>query len=130
VKIAATAFKKRDFSHIFFGELTNELELNGSAITIHKMEIRSNVVILFVEGVYDTRKGTDMSIQVPLSNLSKSENAVLENTGRVGMNIRLRAKTDDEGKLKVNWDPFNKASKQRKQEIRQDSIKGPGLNKK
>ncbi|MGB4850035.1 MAG: AsmA-like C-terminal region-containing protein [Saprospiraceae bacterium] len=130
VKIAATAFKKRDFSHIFFGELTNELELNGSAITIHKMEIRSNVVILFVEGVYDTRKGTDMSIQVPLSNLSKSENAVLENTGRVGMNIRLRAKTGDDGKLKVNWDPFNKASKQRKQESRQDSLKSPGPNKK
>lgn len=130
VKIAATAFKKRDFSHILFGDLTNELEINGSAITIHKMEIRSNVAILFVEGVYDTKKGTDMSIQIPLSNLSKSENTDLENTGRVGMNIRLRAKTGDDGILKVSWDPFNNASKQRKLESKQDSLKSPGLNKK
>jgi hypothetical protein len=113
MKIAVTAFKKRDFSHIHFADLTNTLELNGSAITVNKMEIRSNVVILFVEGIYDTKKGTDMSIQVPVSNLSKTENEILENTGRVGLNIRLRAKTGEDGKLKVSWDPFNKARKQR-----------------
>lgn len=130
MKIASTAFKNRDFSHILFGELTNELEIEGSAITIHKMEIRSNVVTLFVEGVYDTKKGTDMSIQVPLSNLSKSENASLKNTGRVGLNIRLRAKTADDGKLKVSWDPFNSASKQRKEDSKADSTKAQLLNKK
>ncbi|MEP6793933.1 MAG: AsmA-like C-terminal region-containing protein, partial [Saprospiraceae bacterium] len=130
VKIASTAFKNRDFSHILFAELTNELEIDGSAITIHKMEIRSNVVILFVEGLYDTKKGTDMSIQIPLSNLSKSENATLKNTGRVGLHIRLRAKTSDDGKLKVSWDPFNSASKQRKEESKLDSLKTPILNKK
>lgn len=129
VKIASTAFKNRDFSHMLFGELTNELEIDGSAITIHKMEIRSNVVILFVEGVYDTKKGTDMSIQVPLSNLSKSENSTLKNTGRVGLNIRLRAKTGDDGKLKVSWDPFNNGSKQRKEENKLDSLKSQGLHK-
>ncbi|MEP6645445.1 MAG: AsmA-like C-terminal region-containing protein [Saprospiraceae bacterium] len=129
VKIAATAFKKRDFSHIIFGELKNHLDINGSAITIHKMEIRSNVVTLFVEGLYDTKKGTNMSIQVPLSNLSKAENEDLENTGRVGMNIRLWAKTEEDGKLKVSWDPFNKANKKRKVEIRKDSLSTSGLNK-
>ncbi|HZV70279.1 MAG TPA: AsmA-like C-terminal region-containing protein [Saprospiraceae bacterium] len=130
MKIAATALKKRDFSHILFGELTNEIEINGSAITLHKMEIRSNVVILFVEGIYDTKKGTDMSIQVPLSNLSKAENEVLDNTGRVGMNVRLRAKTGEDGKLKVSWDPFNSASKQRKTESKKDSLRTQGLYKK
>jgi hypothetical protein len=73
-------------------------------------------VILFVEGIYDTKKGTDMSIQVPLSNLSASENEVLKNTGRVGLSIRLRAKTMEDGKLKVSWDPFNNASRKRKSE--------------
>lgn len=77
------------------------------------MEIRSNVVVLFVEGIYDTKKGTDMSIQVPLSNLSKAENEII-NTGKVGMNVRLRAKTGEDGKLNVSWDPFNNASKERK----------------
>jgi hypothetical protein len=117
VKIAATAFKKRDFSHIQFGELKNKLTINGSAIGMEKMEIRSNVVILFAEGIYDSKKGTDMSIQVPLSNLSKAENDII-NTGRVGMNVRLRAKTGDDGKLGISWDPFNNASRDRKEDAK------------
>jgi hypothetical protein len=115
MKIAATALKKRDFSQIQFGELTSRLTVNGSAIEMDKMEIRSNVVVLFAEGIYDTKKGTDMSIQVPLSNLSKAENDI-NNTGRVGANIRLRAKTGDDGKLAVTWDPFNNAARERKAE--------------
>ncbi|MGK2863181.1 MAG: hypothetical protein ACSLE0_14720, partial [Chitinophagaceae bacterium] len=106
MKIAETAFKNRDFSQIQFGDLTSQMDIHGSAIHMHKMEIRSNVVVLFTEGIYDTRKGTDMSIQVPLSNLSKEENASLENTGKAGVNIRLRAKTSDDGTLKVSWDPL------------------------
>jgi hypothetical protein len=69
--------------------------------------------VLFVEGLYDTKKGTDMSIQVPVSNLSKEENEDLENTGRAGVNVRLRAKTGEDGKLNISFDPFNKASKER-----------------
>ncbi len=121
VNIAATAFKKRDFSHIQFGELRNRLEIDGSTITVNKMEIRSNVVILFVEGIYDTKEGSDMSIQVPLSNLSAVENESLKNTGRAGVNVRLRAKTGDDGKLKISWDPFNNAEKRRKEEKKSDS---------
>ncbi len=115
INIGATAFKKRDFSHLQFAELRTRIEIDGSAITFHKMEIRSNVVILFVEGVYDTKKGTDMSIQVPVSTLTKSENETLQNTGRAGMNVRLRAKTGEDGKVKINWDPFNNATRKRKE---------------
>lgn len=117
MKIAATAFKKRDFSHIQFGELTSRLTIHGSAILLDKMEIRSNVVVLFAEGIYDTKNGTDMSIQVPLSNLSKEENDI-NNTGKIGVNIRLRAKTGDDGKLAVTWDPFNNAARERKEELK------------
>jgi hypothetical protein len=123
MKIAATALKNRDFSHLKFGELKNKLQLNGSAITFDRMEIRSNVATLFVEGIYDTKKGTDMSIQVPLSNLSKAENEDLKNTGKAGVNIRLRALTADDGTLKVTWDPFNTAEKQRKET--QKELKDP-----
>ena len=116
MKIAATAFKNRDFSHIKFAKLNNQIEINGSAISFQKMEILSNVVVLFVEGVYDTKKGTDMSIQVPLSNLSKEENDIAKKTGRTGVNIRLHAKTGEDGKLNISWDPFNTAAKKRKEE--------------
>ena len=116
-KIAAVAFKNRDFSRIKFAQLENKLELNGSAISFDRMEIRSNVVVLFVEGVYDTKKGTDMSIQIPVSNLSKAENDIAEKKGKAGVNVRLHAKTQDDGKLKVSWDPFNIAAKKREENM-------------
>ena len=117
MKIGETAFKKRDFSHMRFAELKNKMRIEGSAIYMDKMEIRSNVIKLFVEGVYDTKKGTDMSIQVPVSNISKDDHEVLKNKGRAGINLRLRAKTGDDGKLKISWDPFNKAEKERKDTV-------------
>ena len=129
VMITKTALKNRDFSQIRFTELTNHIKIVGSAIYIPNMEIRSNVVVLFVEGVYDTKKGTDMSIQIPLSNLSKSENKMMENTGKVGANVRLRAKTAEDGNLKISWDPLNNASKARNSEMKKDSIMLPEKNK-
>lgn len=114
VKMAATALKNRDFSHISFAELQNRFSVNGSAFYIPKMEIRSNLAVLFVEGIYDTKKGTDMSIQVPVSNLSKAENEDLEKTGKPGVNVRLRAQTGADGKLNISWDPLNNASKKRR----------------
>ena len=108
-KISVSIFKKRDFSHVRFAELKNKLEVNGSAININKMEIRSNVFTMFVEGVYDTKKGTDMSILVPLRNLKKvADDELVINKGRAGVNVRLHAKTGDDGKLKVSWDPLGK----------------------
>jgi hypothetical protein len=118
MKITEVAFKKRDFSQIRFAELKNTLEVTGSAFHIHKMEIRANVVVLFVEGIYDSKLGTDMSIQVPVSNLSRAENDVMENKGKAGVNVRLRAKTGADGKLNISWDPLNNASKQRKTETK------------
>jgi hypothetical protein len=114
-KISEKAFKKQDFSNIRFADLENRLEIKGTAFIVNRMEIRSTAITMFVEGIYDTKKGTDMSIQVPLSNLSKVENDDLKNTGKAGVNIRLRALTGDDGTLKVTWDPFNNAEKQRKE---------------
>jgi hypothetical protein len=128
MKITTTALKNRDFSQIRFTELTNHIKIVGSAIYIPRMEIRSNVVVLFVEGVYDTKKGTDVSIQIPVSNLSKSENKMMENTGKAGVNVRLRAKTGENGNLKVSWDPLNNAGKARNSELQKDSILMPEKN--
>ena len=111
-KISETAFKSRNFSHLRFAELKNKLEINGSAIKIPNMEIQSTALSMFVQGIYDTKKGTDMSIQVPVSNLKKTDqDAVLKNKNKPGLSVRLRARTGEDGKLKVTWDPFNKASK-------------------
>ena len=111
-RIAEKAFKKQDFSAVRFADLRNVLELNGSTFIINNMEIRSTALHLFVEGVYDLNKGTDMSIRFPMRNLLKSQAKMdITNEGKqkAGIALRIRAKTGDDGKLKISWDPFGKS---------------------
>jgi hypothetical protein len=59
-----------------------------------------------------------MSIQVPLRNLTKdqSQTDLSEEGGRGGgISVRLRAKTGDDGKLKISWDPFRRSIKNKKE---------------
>jgi len=116
-KIQQTVFKNRNFSDIQFADLHDLLEINGNNITINRMEIHSSVITMFVEGIYNVKTGPDLSIQVPLSNLKAAKNSELANKGihsKTGVSARLRAQRGDDGKVKISWDPFNKASKQKK----------------
>jgi len=111
-RIVEKAFKKQDFSAVRFADLKNVLELDGSTFIINNMEIRSTALHLFVEGVYDLYKGTDMSIRFPVRNLLKSQakmDLTDEGKQRAGIALRIRAKTGDDGKLKISWDPFGKS---------------------
>ncbi len=116
-KISQTAFKNRDFSDIRFAELKDKLEINGSEIKVNRMEIQSTVFTMFVEGIYDVKKGTDLGIQIPFSNLAKrGDDFELKNKGvnsKTGMSINLRARTGEDGKAKISWDPFKRALKKK-----------------
>jgi AsmA-like C-terminal region len=116
-KIQETVFKKRDFSDIRFAELHDLLEINGQTIHINRMEIRSTVLHMFVEGSYNFKTGPDLSIQVPLSNLKTPNDSIPQNKGinsKTGVSARLRAQKGEDGKIKISWDPFNKSGKKRK----------------
>jgi AsmA-like C-terminal region len=119
-KISEFAFKNRDFSDIHFAVLKDKLDLNGSEIKVNRMEIHSTVLTMFVEGTYVIGKGTDMSLQIPLSNIKdpKPETG-LKNKGvssKTGISVHLRAKTGPDGKLIISWDPFKKALKKTKKD--------------
>jgi hypothetical protein len=117
-KINEKILKKRDLSQIRFAQLQNRLDIDSSTVRLHRMEIRSTAFTLFAEGTYDLKKGTDMSLQVPLSNLKEKDiDSPPESRGndsKAGLSLRLRAKTDEDGKLKISWDPFRKALKKNK----------------
>lgn len=116
-KISLSVFKKQDFSTIKFADLKNRLNVKGTAIIIDKMEIRSTALILFAEGVYDVKKGTDMSIKFPIRNIIKKNDSVdlISSDIRTGPSIRVRAKTGDDGKLKISWDPLRRAVRNKKE---------------
>jgi hypothetical protein len=117
-KIQETVMKKRDLSEVRFGTLQNSLDIDSTTLTLHRMEIRSTAFTLYAEGTYDLKNGADMSLQVPLSNLKGHSGDIPPesrgNDSKAGLSVRLRAKTGDDGKLKITWDPFRKASKKMK----------------
>lgn len=117
-KIQDFIFKKRDFDNIQFAELKDRLQINKGEITINRMEIQSSVLSLFVQGVYSQKGNTDISIQVPFSNLKKrKEDYIPENNGvqkKAGRSIFLRGRTGDDGNVKFKLDLFNGFKKDQK----------------
>jgi len=107
-------FKNRDMSDIKFAEIKDDISFQKGLITINRMEINSSVLSLFVEGTHSTKE-TDISIQVPLSNLkNRNKEYKPENTGTGksgGMSVFIRAKTDETGKIKIKYDPFKRFRK-------------------
>jgi hypothetical protein len=106
-------FKNRDFTNVKFAEIKDDLTFKKGEIGINRMEINSSVLSLFVEGVYGP-KNTDISIQVPMSNLKSRKDYQPENfgAGRTGgMSVFLRAKSDADGKVTIKYDPFKRFRK-------------------
>lgn len=116
-KIADIVFQDRDFSDIQFADLTDKLDLQGSQITLHRMVINSSVLVMYVQGIYDLQHGSDMNIQIPISNLRAKKDSAPTNLGlqaKTGPSVHLRARTGADGKLKITWDPFQKGLKAKK----------------
>jgi predicted ABC-class ATPase len=116
-KISASVFKKQDFSSIRFADLKNRLQVKGTAIIIDKMEIRSTALVLFAEGVYDVKKGTDMSIKFPIRNVLRKNDSIdlISSDIKHGVTVMVRAKTGEDGKLKISWDPFRRSRRNKKE---------------
>src|SRR5678810_1107713 len=63
--------QKRNLNDISFAELKDRLEINGNDIYMHRMEISSTAVHMYVEGTYSFAANTDISIQVPFHGQKK-----------------------------------------------------------
>ncbi|MBO9201021.1 MULTISPECIES: YhdP family protein [Niastella] len=117
-KLQRFIFKKRDFDNIRFAELKNRLEISNREVRINRMEIQSSVMSIFIEGIYDQKGTTDLSIQVPLSNLKKRDDDYNpENIGvnkKAGKSIFIRGKPGPDGNIKFNLDLFRSYEKDKK----------------
>ncbi|MBP9881859.1 MAG: hypothetical protein KBF32_00560, partial [Chitinophagales bacterium] len=79
-------------------------------ITMTRMQILSSVVTIYAEGTYGFQGGTDMSVQVPLSNLKKREKDIkdvkISDDTKLGPSVFLRIRDNDDGKIQIAYDPF------------------------
>jgi hypothetical protein len=120
-KLQNFLFKNRDFDNIRFAELKDRLEVKDREVKINRMEIQSSVMSMFVEGLYSLKGNTDISIQVPLSNIHKrGADFNPENIGtdqKAGASIFLRGRPGPDGKIKFKLDLFNKFKKDKKKSL-------------
>ena len=104
IKIGAFAFKNRDFSNITFSNLSNNLDIHGDKVIIPPMRIESNVLNIFLEGVYGFSSGTNIALQVPLRNPEKDKYVIdpqeKERRSKKGIVINLLAIDGGDGKVK------------------------------
>jgi len=114
-KIQSFIFKKRDFDNIRFAELKDRLEISNQEIRINRMEIESTVLSIYVEGIYSMKGATDMSIQIPLSNLKKhGADYIPANTGagkKPGTSLFIRGRPGPDGSIQFKPDLFNRYKK-------------------
>jgi hypothetical protein len=114
-KLQNFIFKNRDFNTIHFAELKDRLEIKNQEVKINRMEIQSSVMSMFVEGIFSNKGNTDISIQVPLSNIHKRGsdfNPQNIGTGKKrGSSLYLRGRPGPDGNIKFKLDLFNKFKK-------------------
>ncbi|MEO7992329.1 MAG: AsmA family protein [Chryseolinea sp.] len=108
-------FKKRDFTDVRFDEVMADFNVHGTELDISRMEVQSSVLTLFLEGRYSLKDSTNLSIQIPLSNLKKRDkDFVPQNVGtgaKVGLSVFLRASQGKDGKTVIAFDSFGKVKK-------------------
>lgn len=64
-------FRNRDFQDISFTEINETFSVRGYTMKIEELEIGSNVLNLFVSGVYDFKDKSTINLVIPWSNLKK-----------------------------------------------------------
>lgn len=123
-KIQDAILAKRNFNEIYFAELKDRFDIKNREIIINRMPIESNVLTLFVEGVYSLGNKTDISIQIPLNNLKKrDEDYKLQNKGsdaKGGASIFVRGVPGEDGNIKFKLDLFRKFRKKDKKDSKKN----------
>ncbi|MES2679890.1 MAG: AsmA-like C-terminal region-containing protein [Bacteroidota bacterium] len=64
-------FKNRDFDNVTFSELNQRFRIRGYEMDIQELEIGSNILNLFVTGIYNFKESSNINILIPWSNLKK-----------------------------------------------------------
>ncbi|MDR0793693.1 MAG: hypothetical protein LBE82_10325 [Chitinophagaceae bacterium] len=122
LNIQQYVFKNRGLNNIAFDEIRNKITLDKGDIFIPRMKIGSSAFLMYVQGIYSLKNNTDISIQVPLSNLQapteeKMQKAGEKNTGaKRSSSVYLRATGNADGSVKIGLDIFKKFRKSNMEE--------------
>lgn len=113
LKMKKLIFRKRALEHVLFAPIVHEFVIKGKEVEVKKMQIESNVMTFFLDGIYSLGDKTDLNIQIPLSNLRKRDSTYQfkdYDPESIGSNIFLRA-VEENGKVNIKYVMKKKARK-------------------
>jgi hypothetical protein len=105
LKMKKLIFRKRQLEHVQFAPIVHEFVIKGKEVEVKKMQIESNVMTFFLDGIYSLGDKTDLNIQIPLSNLRKRDSTYQfrdYDPDSIGSNIFLRA-VEENGKVNIKY---------------------------
>ncbi len=88
-KISDYIFRNRNFQDIAFTEINETFHIDGFKMEIEEMEIASNVLNLYMSGVYNFKEQSNINILLPWNNLKKrGKNYIPKNSGQSAENSK------------------------------------------
>ena len=82
-------FKHRDFDNVTFSELNERFKIRGYEMDIQELEIGSNILNLFVTGIYNFKENSNINILIPWNNLRRrGKNYIPKTSGETAENAR------------------------------------------
>jgi hypothetical protein len=64
-------FKNSNLDYVEFAEIKNTFTIQKEDVYIPRMPIQSSAITMYIDGVYSFADRNDISIQVPISSLTK-----------------------------------------------------------
>ncbi len=82
-------FKNRDFDNVSFSELNERFKIRGYEMDIQELEIGSNILNLFVTGIYNFKDKSNLNVLIPWNNLKRrGKNYIPKTSGESAENAR------------------------------------------
>jgi hypothetical protein len=111
-------FPERNFHDIKFDVLKDHVSYQNYILKLDKMEITSNLLHFYIEGLYGlNNKGTDLIIQVPVNNIQKPKlDESPENIGlyaKTGLSVYIHAADNGNGDIAFKYSLSEKPGKQK-----------------
>jgi hypothetical protein len=128
-EISQKIFPQRNFKDINFDVLKDHLVISDEKVQIDRMEIASNLLHFYLEGIYAfNNKGTNMLIQVPLKNILKPNlEQFPDNQGidvNAGLSVYVHATNNSTGAIDFKYSLSPKPVKSIPQKVKKQKKKG------
>jgi hypothetical protein len=114
IRMGKMIFSKKRLENVAFKTLKNQLSIYQNKIIIPPMLVKSNLINLKLEGIFNLNKGTALKIEIPIFEDNNHPNKQNQN----GFKLFINAQDDENGQMHFNWRLKNKEIEAARAEVK------------